>query len=101
MEVLTTRIPNDLLEAIREIERDERAERAEVVRRLLDKAVHEWKLAKALRMISEGRWTVRRAAKCAGLGYHEILERMSEQASTRGRVSRTFEKHLLVADSAP
>jgi len=84
MEVLTTRIPNDLLEAIREIERDERAERAEVVRRLLDRAVHEWKLAKALRMISEGRWTVRRAARFAGLGYHEILERMSEQGIDSG-----------------
>jgi len=84
MEVLTTRIPEDLLEAIREIERDERAERAEVVRRLLDRAVHEWKLAKALRMISEGRWTVRRAAKFAGLGYHEILEKMSEQGIDSG-----------------
>src|SRR5437879_10538006 len=88
MEVLTTRIPNDLLQAIREIERDERAERAEVVRRLLDKAVHEWKLAKALRMISEGRWTVRRAAKFAGLGYHEIVERMSEQGVDSGPSAR-------------
>ena len=84
MEVLTTRIPNDLLEAIREIERDERAERAEVVRRLLDRAVHEWKLAKALRMVSEGRWTVRRAAKFASLSYHEVLEKMAEQGVDSG-----------------
>ncbi len=48
MKVLTTRIPNDLLKSIQEIEKEERAERAEVVRRLLDRAVHDWKLAKAL-----------------------------------------------------
>src|SRR2546428_13900761 len=84
MEVLTSRMPNGLLQAIREIERDERAERAEVGTRLRDKAVHEWKLARALRMISEGRWTVRRAAKFAGLEYHEILERMSEQGIDSG-----------------
>jgi hypothetical protein len=67
-----------LLKAIREIEREERAERAEVVRRLLDRAVHDWRIAKALRMIQEGRWTVRRAATFAGLTYHEILDRMAE-----------------------
>lgn len=78
MEVLTTRIPEDLLRAIQEIEREERAERAEVVRRLLDRAVHDWRIAKALKMIQEGRWTVRRAAKFAGLTYHEALDRMTE-----------------------
>jgi len=78
LEVLTTRIPDDLLKAIEEIEKDERSERAEVVRRLLDKAVQEWRLAKALRMIQGGRWTVRRAASFAGLTYYEMLERMAD-----------------------
>ena len=35
------------------------------------------KIAEALRMIKEGRWTVRRAAKFAGLTYHEILDKMT------------------------
>ncbi len=84
MEVLTTRIPDDLLKAIQEIEREDRAERAEVVRRLLDRAVHDWRIAKALRMIQEGRWTVRRAAKFAGLTYHEILDKMAEAGVDSG-----------------
>lgn len=78
LEVLTTRIPDDLLKAIQEIEKEERAERAEVVRKLLDRAIRDWRVAKALRMIQEGRWTVRRAAKFSGLTYHEILDRMTE-----------------------
>src|SRR3989442_12935633 len=77
MEVLTTRIPEDLLKDIQQIEKDERSERAEVVRKLLDTAVQEWKMTKALKMISEGRWTVRRSARFAGTTYHEILVRMT------------------------
>ncbi len=75
VEVLTTRIPEDLLKDIQQIEKEE----AEVVRKLLDTAVQEWKIAKALKMISEGRWTVRRAAKFAGTTYHEILEKMTDR----------------------
>lgn len=84
MEVLTTRIPDDLLKDIEEIEREERSERAEVVRKLLDRAVHEWKMSKALKMVSDGRWTVRHAAKFAGLTYHEIIEKMTEHGIDSG-----------------
>ncbi len=84
MEVLTARIPEDLLRDIQEIEKEERSERAEVVRRLLDRAVRDWKLAKALKMIAEGRWTIRRAASFTGLTYPEILEKMTEQGLDSG-----------------
>src|SRR2546427_3515962 len=79
MEVLTTRIPEDLLKDIQQIEKDERSERAEVVRKLLDTAGQEWKKAKALKMMSDGRWTVRRAARFAGTTYHENLGKMIER----------------------
>jgi len=77
MEVRTARVPEQLSKALREIE-EEGADRAEVVRRLLDKAVRDWRISKALKMISEGSWTVRRAAKFSGLRYHEILGKMAE-----------------------
>ncbi len=82
--MLTTRIPDDLLKAIREIVREEKSERAEVVRRLLDRAVQDWKVAKALKMVQQGRWTVRRAAKFAGLTYHEALDKMTESGVDSG-----------------
>ncbi len=94
MEVLTTRIPEDLLKDIREIEKEERSERAEVVRKLLDRAVHEWKMTKALKMISDGRWTVRRAAKFAGTTYHEILERMTDLGVDSGPALKDLREDL-------
>lgn len=94
MEVLTTRIPDDLLKAIQEIEKEERAERAEVVRRLLDRAVHDWRVAKALRMVQEGRWTLRRAARFAGLTYHEILDEMAEVGFDSGPTLKELREGL-------
>lgn len=94
MEVLTTRIPDDLLRAIQEIEKDERAERAEIVRRLLDKAVREWRTAKALKMIQEGRWTMRRAATFAGLSYHEMLDKMAETGVDSGPTLKELREGL-------
>src|SRR3989449_8447701 len=90
MEVLTTRIPEDLLKDIQQIEKDERSERAEVVRKLLDTAVQEWKMTKALKMISEGRWTVRRAARFAGTTYHEILVVMTDPGGDSGPALRAL-----------
>ena len=94
MEVLTTRIPDDLLRDIREIEKDERSERAEVVRKLLDRAVHEWKLNKALRMVHEGRWTVRRAASFSGISYHEFLEKMTDAGIDSGPTLKELRESL-------
>lgn len=93
MEVLTTRIPEDLLKDIQQIEK-ERSERAEVVRKLLDTAVQEWKMTKALKMISEGRWTVRRAARFAGTTYHEILEKMTDRGVDSGPALRDLRDAL-------
>jgi len=84
MEVLTTRISKELMEAIRLIEEEEQAERAEVVRRLLDKSVRGWRVEKALKMIGTGAWTIRRAAKFAGLTYYEMVEKMAEAGVDSG-----------------
>ena len=75
---MTARIPEHLMEDLKFIEKEEKAERAEIVRRLLDRAVKEWKLKKALNMISQGAWTIRKAAKFVGLTYYQILEKMAQ-----------------------
>jgi|GEM_PF-3678614 hypothetical protein len=46
--------------------------------------VDESRLAKALKMIQEGRWTIRRAASFTGLMYHEILDKMAEMGVDSG-----------------
>ncbi len=41
-------------------------------------------MVKALKMVSEGRWTIRRAARFAGVTYHEILDKMAEKGIDSG-----------------
>jgi hypothetical protein len=94
LEVLTTRIPDDLLKAIREIEKEDRSERAEVVRKLLDQAVREWRISKALKMVQEGRWTMRRAASFSGLLYHELLDKMAEAGVDSGPTLKELRESL-------
>ena len=84
MKALTARIPESLLKDIEAIGRDERAERAQVVRRLLDSAVKSWKIGKALEGLKGGKTTLRTAAKLAGLTYVEMLDRASEAGISLG-----------------
>jgi len=80
METVTARVPEVLFQDIKEIEKEEKTERAEVIRKLLDDAVKEWKLKKALEKLRDGRITFRTAAKIAGLTYVEMLDQV-EKAS--------------------
>ncbi len=41
-------------------------------------------MVKALKMISEGRWTIRRAARFAAATYYEILDEMAEKGIDSG-----------------
>lgn len=45
---------------------------------------HRWRTAEALRMVRKGAWTVRRAAKFAGLTYDEILDKMANAGVDSG-----------------
>ena len=52
------------------------------------------KLPEALQMIGEGRWTVRQAAKFAGLTYHEILDKMAEMGVDSGPTLKELKENL-------
>ena len=86
MKVLTTRVEDELMKDLELIEREEKAERAEVTRRLLAEAVKNWKLKKALEKISDGAWTIRKAARFAGITYYELIEVMAERGIDSGPI---------------
>lgn len=74
LETITTRVPDEIYRDIKRIEEEEKAERAEVIRRLLSDAIRRWKLKRALEMLREGKATFREAAKFAGIRYLELLD---------------------------
>jgi predicted HTH domain antitoxin len=80
LETITARVPEDLLNDLKRIESEEKTDRAEVIRRLLAKAIGDWKLRKALEMIRERKASIRAAAKFAGIRYLELLDRVEKEA---------------------
>ncbi len=73
-EVISTRVPEQLAKDLKEIEEEEKADRATVIRKLLANAIQQWKIQKALRLYREGKVTLWRAARLAGITLREMME---------------------------
>jgi predicted HTH domain antitoxin len=73
-EIISTRISEDMAKDIEEIEKEEQADRATVVRKLLAKAITERKLERALVLYSSGKVTLWKASEIAGLSLWEMME---------------------------
>ncbi|MFW6110821.1 MAG: UPF0175 family protein [Thermoproteota archaeon] len=96
--IVSTRVPNHVAEDLKEIEEEEKTDRATVIRKLLAKAIADWKLEKALKLYREGKITLWKAAEIAGLSLWEMME-ITERRETSFRYTpedfrRDFETAL-------
>jgi len=78
-EVISTRISDDLAKDLEEIEREEMTDRATVIRKLLKRAIELWKKERSLRLYQEGKITLWRAARLAGVTLREMMEQAAEK----------------------
>ena len=76
---LNIRVSPELIHDLDEIAQAEQLDRTMVVRRLLQEAIQNWKLAYALRLCREERITKERAAEIAGVSLYEIIEAARQQ----------------------
>lgn len=76
---LTARIPDDLAAEIARISEEEHLDKSAVARRLLQAAVREHRISKALERYADGRVTLRGAARQARLTLRELLDEMAER----------------------
>ncbi|HDN81118.1 MAG TPA: hypothetical protein ENG41_00120 [Methanomicrobia archaeon] len=74
MKVITSRIPEKYIKDLEKIQEEEKVDRAEAVRRLLTKAISEWKKERALELLKDHKITIRKAASMADVAYVEMLE---------------------------
>jgi glutamate synthase domain-containing protein 3 len=74
MKVITSRIPEKYFRDLEMIQKEEKIDRAEAVRRLLTKAISEWKKERALKLLKDHKITIRTAASMADVTYIEMLE---------------------------
>ena len=73
-QMVGARLPSKLVRELELIEEVEQSDRSTTVRRLLSKAVHEWKLEHYVRLYGDGKLTLARAARDAGVSLWEMME---------------------------
>lgn len=73
-QMVGARLPMGLVRELEFIEEVEQADRSTTVRRLLGKAVREWKLEHYARQYGDGKLTMARAARDAGVSLWEMME---------------------------
>ena len=73
-EMVGARLPQALVTDINRIEGVEQSDRSTVLRKLLSKAVTEWKLDYEARLYSENKVTLERAAMDAGVSVREMMD---------------------------
>ena len=73
-QMVGTRLPSELVRALELIEDVEQSDRSTTVRRLLSKAIHQWKLEHYARLFGERKLTLARAAREAGVSLWEMMD---------------------------
>ena len=69
-----TRLPSELVRELAFIEEVEQSDRSTTVRRLLSKAIQQWKLEHYVRLYGDGKLTLARAARDAGVSLWEMMD---------------------------
>lgn len=77
-----TRLPLELVRELELIEDVEQTDRSTTVRRLLSKAIQQWKLEHYVRLYGDGKLTLARAAREAGVSLWEMI-----RSNTTSRIS--------------
>jgi len=76
---VTTRVENELAEAIDEVAKKEGMDRSTVIRRFLLKAVKEWLIEKSLEEYRDGKITLWQAAKRCGISLWEMVDEVKKR----------------------
>ncbi len=71
---ITTRVSDEIAEEIKKISEIEKLDKSAVIRRLLVDAIKEWKIEHALNQYKDGKITIWKAARIAGLSLREMLD---------------------------
>jgi len=73
----TSRLPDEMVKEIERIAQIEKLDKSSVIRRLLDRAIPEWKLEYALKLYQNGEISIGKAAELSSINIWEFMEKLS------------------------
>lgn len=78
-ETISVRLGEEVLKALASLKREWQIDRSETIRRLLVKALKEWKIESALEKVRERKISVGKAAEECGISLAELLVSLKEK----------------------
>ncbi len=94
METITTRVPKDDYNSLKQIGKKQNKKQSEVIRELLKKALKEKRKDMALELLKQKKVTIRKAAEIAKTTYIEMIELASKEGIDTGYSEEELEKDL-------
>ena len=83
-----TRLPHAVVRDLEAIEQVEQADRSTPIRKLLSRAIQEWKLEHYSRLYGTGKLTLARAARQAGVSLWEMMDYVKTKKSLHSMTLR-------------
>lgn len=94
LKTVTTRIPEEDEKHLKEIEKERRAKRSVVLRKIIEDGIQQWRRERALKLLDEHKVTLRKAAKIAGVTYIEILDLAGKKGIETGYDLKELERDM-------
>lgn len=93
-QMVGTRLPDAVVRDLEAIEQVEQADRSTTIRKLLSRAIQEWKLEHYSRLYGTGKLTLARAARQAGVSLWEMMDYVKTKKITAQYDLEDFERDL-------
>jgi predicted HTH domain antitoxin len=93
-QMVGTRLPDTVVRDLEAIEQVEQADRSTTVRKLLSRAIHDWKLYHYSRLYGSRKLTLALAAREAGVSLWEMMDYMKTRKITAQYDLEDFERDL-------
>ena len=90
-ELIASRVPEGMLADLKRIEKIEYLDRSAAIRRLLYKAIQDWKLEYGAKLYGQNKWTLGRAAEEAGVSVREMMEYLQQKKTPMQYDTSDFE----------
>ena len=85
--LMNTRVPVVILGEVENIAREEQTDKSSVVRKLLNRAIKDWKLEKAVKMYLKKKVTLEKSAEIAEISVRELITYLKEKELEIGNLS--------------
>ena len=95
-QMVGTRLPDTVVRDLEAIEEVEQSDRSTTVRKLLSRAIQDWKLDHFSRLYGSGKLTLARAAREAGVSLWEMMDYVKSKKITAQYDLEDFQRDLKI-----